>query len=157
MQNNENELDKAIEHFSFRMNMSVCVTMDESNGNRLFRDLLLELKQLRKNESNANNYQKLASRTLKCEMTYKEKISMLSMGLAGEAGEVVDLLKKHVYHGHGLDVDELSKELGDVLWYVAGIATENHMTLQGIMDYNIEKLNKRYPNGFSCEDSINRK
>lgn len=103
-----------------------------------------------------DDYQKEVNRTLKCDMAKQQKVSMLSMGLAGEAGEVIDLLKKHIFHNHTLDRDNLKKELGDTLWYLTGIATEYQFTLNEIMETNIEKLQKRYPNGFSCEKSINR-
>jgi len=102
-------------------------------------------------------YQELAARTLNWDMKHNERLSMLSMGLAGESGEVVDLLKKHVYHQHQLDIKKLKKELGDVLWYVAGLATVYGIPLSAIAEINIDKLKERYPDGFSFERSINRK
>jgi NTP pyrophosphatase (non-canonical NTP hydrolase) len=104
-----------------------------------------------------NKYQELAARTLNSDISRNEKLSMLSMGLAGEAGEVVDLLKKHVYHQHHLDVDKLRKELGDVLWYIAGLATINGMPMSIIAEVNVAKLKERYPDGFDVDRSINRK
>ena len=104
-----------------------------------------------------DEYQVLASRTLTSDMTRHEASSMLSMGLAGEAGEVVDLLKKHLYHGHPLNEDQLSRELGDLLWYVAGLCTEYGVDLSTVASMNIEKLNRRYPEGFSHEASRNRR
>ncbi|WP_232329777.1 MULTISPECIES: nucleoside triphosphate pyrophosphohydrolase family protein [unclassified Sporosarcina] len=83
-------------------------------------------------------------------------LSNYAMGLSGEAGEVVDLLKKHVYHEHPLDREELAGELGDTLHYLSGLASMNGLTLEEIAIKNIEKLKKRYPNGFSKEDSLNR-
>jgi len=78
------------------------------------------------------------------------------MGLAGETGEVVDYLKKCVFHGHDLDKEKLTKELGDVLWYLARIADDCSISLEQIMIENIEKLKRRYPEGFSVERSVNR-
>jgi NTP pyrophosphatase (non-canonical NTP hydrolase) len=84
-------------------------------------------------------------------------ISNYAMGLAGESGEVVDLLKKWVHHGHTLDRDKLVKELGDVMWYVAAIATCcDDISLTEVCQKNIDKLMARYPEGFSRERSINR-
>lgn len=104
-----------------------------------------------------NEYQELAARTLNSDITHNEMLSMLSMGLAGESGEVVDLLKKHVYHQHRLDIGKLKKELGDVLWYIAGLSTVYGIPLSAIAEININKLKERYPDGFSVERSINRK
>ena len=82
--------------------------------------------------------------------------SNYAMGLAGESGELVDLMKKEVHHHHNPDVEAIKKECGDVLHYLAGIATMYGLTLEDIAMANIEKLNKRYPTGFSVEDSIKR-
>ena len=80
-----------------------------------------------------------------------------ALGLTGEAGEVSDMIKKHIFHGHDLDRDDLIKELGDVCWYVALISRALGVNLEEVMSLNIEKLKNRYPEGFSEEASINRK
>jgi NTP pyrophosphatase (non-canonical NTP hydrolase) len=85
-----------------------------------------------------------------------DRIHNAVLGLAGEAGEIADAWKKHVYHGHGLDAGEMVNELGDVLWYVTLFADALGVPLGRIMERNIEKLAKRYPDGFSTEASINR-
>ena len=72
-----------------------------------------------------------------------------SLGIAGEAGEVVDLVKKWVYHGHAQDVTKMREELGDVLWYVAVLAASQGLSLDEIARYNLSKLSMRYPGGFS--------
>lgn len=100
-------------------------------------------------------YQTLSKRTMPKEINGMAK-SNYAMGLTGEAGETVDLIKKEVHHGHELDQDKLKKELGDVLHYLAGIATMYGLNLEDIAVTNIEKLAKRYPNGFNTEDSIKR-
>lgn len=82
---------------------------------------------------------------------------IFALGIAGEGGEVADLIKKWVGHGHTLDLGKLEKELGDVLWYIAALGKANGLTLGGIARANVEKLQKRYPDGFSFEASINRK
>ena len=101
-----------------------------------------------------NEYQELALRTA------KEKGSRLmlecSLGLCGEAGETVELIKKHFFHGHELDKQELKKELGDCAWYLAVLAHSAGIDFADVFTGNIEKLKKRYPEGFSSERSINR-
>lgn len=78
------------------------------------------------------------------------------LGLCGEAGEVVELWKKHIAHSHDLDKPKLTKELGDVLWYISAIATGLGLELDWIAQANIDKLKARYPDKFSSERSINR-
>ena len=80
-----------------------------------------------------------------------------AMGLNGEAGEVVDLIKKIVFHGHEFDIDAICKELGDVCWYVALVCNSLGINLEDVMQKNIDKLKERYPDGFTEKASINRK
>ncbi len=106
-----------------------------------------------------NEYQELSERTLPDYLTWEDKrlaLSNYSMGLAGESGEVIDILKKSVHHGHMLDVSEVKTELGDVLHYVSGLSTMLGLKLEDIANGNVDKLLKRFPNGFNSEDSINR-
>lgn len=84
------------------------------------------------------------------------EIAVWTLGLAGESGEVADMIKKHLGHGHPLDTMALAKELGDVLWYLSQICDYYDLNLEAIAVGNINKLNKRYPYGFSTEASINR-
>jgi len=79
-----------------------------------------------------------------------------ALGLTGEAGEVADLIKKEIFHGHKFKVEDLIKELGDVCWYLALTCHSIGVSLEYVMEQNIEKLKKRYPEGFSSEASINR-
>ena len=79
-----------------------------------------------------------------------------ALGLTGEAGEVADIVKKYIFHGHTLDRKEIVKELGDVLWYVALICETIGYSIDEVMCINIEKLKARYPEGFTSEKSINR-
>lgn len=109
----------------------------------------------------AHDYQALAARTLLdgSDRSISGRDLMMvwnAIGLTGEAGECAELVKKGVLHGHGLDTDKLSKELGDVLWYVAALATTAGLSLGGIMASNIDKLRTRYPDGFAQADSIAR-
>lgn len=79
-----------------------------------------------------------------------------ALGLTGEAGEVADIIKKYIFHGHKLDRDEIVKELGDVLWYVALLCETIGVSIDDVMVKNINKLEARYPDGFSSEKSRNR-
>lgn len=79
------------------------------------------------------------------------------MGLNGEAGEAIDILKKHMFQGHELDREHLAKELGDVAWYLAVSADALGYTLEQVLQMNIDKLRARYPDGFEADRSLNRK
>jgi NTP pyrophosphatase (non-canonical NTP hydrolase) len=103
-----------------------------------------------------NEYQQLAKRTINKGMSKKDMLINSVMGLTGESGEVIDLVKKHLFHSHELDKNHLIKELGDVAWYLAEACTALDITLEEVLITNIEKLKKRYPEGFSVEKSINR-
>lgn len=103
-----------------------------------------------------NEYQKLAMRTSNKELSPDYHLINGALGLAGESGEVADLVKKNWMQGHVLDLDHIAKELGDILWYVAETATAIGYDLDIIMHMNIEKLKERYPDGFSYERSANR-
>lgn len=84
-------------------------------------------------------------------------ISVCGLGLAGEAGEVADVIKKHVGQGHPLDLKKIAEELGDLLWYVAATAYQIGYNLEDIAAQNVAKLEARYPEGkFSAERSMNR-
>lgn len=106
---------------------------------------------------NFKEYQELASRTLDKDKETEIVLINMSMGLAGESGETVDYLKKVLFHGHEFNVEKLASELGDVLWYISSICTVLNINLEELAAYNIEKLIKRYPEGFSEYASINRK
>ena len=103
-----------------------------------------------------NEYQQLAMRTLNPNLSQKDILINGVMGLCGESGEAIDLVKKHLAQGHELDKEHLAKELGDIAWYLAETAMVLGYSLEEIMQMNIDKLNKRYPEKFSVEDSINR-
>ncbi len=94
--------------------------------------------------------------TLNPALSPKDVLINSVMGLCGESGEAIDLVKKHLHQGHALDKEKLAKELGDVAWYLAEAATALDLTLEEILQGNIEKLKKRFPQGFSAEDSIHR-
>lgn len=104
----------------------------------------------------ANEYQKLAMTTLNPQLSEKDVLINGVMGLCGESGEAIDIVKKWLAQGHELDREKLAKELGDICWYLAETATALGLSLEDIMTSNIEKLKSRYPEGFDAERSINR-
>lgn len=108
----------------------------------------------------AEQYAELALKTkLRKFASAEEEIGYWALCLAGEAGEVANRAKKIWKHGHPLtklEVTTMKDELGDVLWYLTVLAESMGVTLDDIMQHNLQKLNDRYPEGFSEERSINR-
>ena len=103
-----------------------------------------------------NEYQQLAMRTLNPALSEKDVLINGVMGLCGEAGEAIDIVKKHLAQGHPLDREALLKELGDVAWYLAETTYALGSDLESVLAGNIEKLRRRYPEGFASEKSIDR-
>ena len=100
-----------------------------------------------------NEYQELAMATLNPELNKKDVLINSVMGLCGESGEAIDIVKKWMAQGHELDKEHLAKELGDIAWYLAEAATALDMQLEDILQANIDKLKKRYPEGFASKRS----
>jgi NTP pyrophosphatase (non-canonical NTP hydrolase) len=94
-----------------------------------------------------NDYQQACLRTAVRFTAEKDELCRGALGLTGEAGEVAEYIKKHLYHGHVLNKWYLKSELGDILWYIAVLADFLGFTLEEIATYNIEKLAIRYPEG----------
>ena len=104
-----------------------------------------------------NEDQELAMTTLKKKKKKKDVLINSVMGLCGESGEAIDIVKKWMAQGHELDKEHLTKELGDIAWYLAEAATALEIPLDDILQANIDKLKKRYPDGFDAEHSLHRK
>ena len=102
-----------------------------------------------------NEYQVAADRT-SGDLSLWDKIRNGCYGLNGEAGECIDILKKVEFQGHEFDPAKMLDELGDVLWYVAQTATGLCVSLEAVAQHNVDKLKKRYPDGFDSERSIHR-
>jgi NTP pyrophosphatase (non-canonical NTP hydrolase) len=96
-----------------------------------------------------SDYQHHVQRTMR-PRDERDKLLLCGFGLAGETGEVVDLLKKFLFNGAGIDLprEKLKEELGDVLWYLANLCTTLAITLEDVMHANLAKLHRRHPNGF---------
>ena len=109
----------------------------------------------------ANEYQLQAARTLidgpDFEINNMDMMTIwCALGLAGETGEAVDMIKKGILHQHGINEGKLMEEIGDICWYIAGICSVRGYDLGQIMKENIDKLKTRYPNGFNSTDSQKR-
>ena len=104
----------------------------------------------------ANEYQRLAMVTLNPALDKRDVLINSVMGLCGEAGEAIDIVKKWMAHGHELDKDHLAKELGDIAWYLAETAWALDIPLETILRSNLEKLKNRYPEGFDTNRSQKR-
>ena len=102
---------------------------------------------------NINEYQQWAMTTLNPELSKREVLINSVMGLCGESGEAIDIVKKWMAQGHELDKEHLAKELGDIAWYLAEAATALDIPLEDILQANIDKLKKRYPEGFDKKRS----
>lgn len=103
-----------------------------------------------------NDYQQAALRTTPKDLSPDRLLLNGLMGLNGEAGEAIDILKKHLFQGHELDTAHMAKELGDVAWYLAVSADAIGYDLETVMQMNVDKLKVRYPDGFDAEHSLHR-
>lgn len=94
-------------------------------------------------------FEEYETRALRTEMQLPPDalLNKGALGLAGEVGETVEMVKKYLFHARPLDDEKLKKELGDVLWYVAAIARSRGMTLEEVAEGNAVKLEARYPDG----------
>ena len=104
-----------------------------------------------------NEYQKAAMATLNPALDKKDALINSIMGLCGESGEAIDIVKKWLMQGHELDREHLVRELGDVAWYLAEAATALDVPLEAVFRGNLDKLRRRFPNGFDTGASVNRK
>lgn len=79
-----------------------------------------------------------------------------AMGLCTEAGEFMDMIKKHILYGKDIDITNLVEELGDSNWYEALALDEVNVPFEIVFDTNIRKLKLRYPNKFTEKEALNR-
>ena len=104
-----------------------------------------------------NEYQTAALRTAQTDkLTASDLLLNSALGLCGESGEVADLVKKHRFQGHDLELEHIAKELGDISWYLAVGAYSIGYNLETILQMNVDKLKARYPDGFSTDRSLHR-
>ena len=104
-----------------------------------------------------NEYQQKAMQTLNPELEQKDVLINSVMGLCGESGEAIDIVKKWLMQGHNLDREHLIREPRDVAWYLAEAATALNVSLESVFQINLDKLERRFPNGFDSANSIHRR
>jgi NTP pyrophosphatase (non-canonical NTP hydrolase) len=102
-----------------------------------------------------SEYQEKAARTINPTLTDETMLRHALFGLTAEVGEITGLFQKQL-QGHPLLLEHLEKEIGDVLWMAAELCTSFDLDMGEVAEANIEKLKKRYPEGFTSENSINR-
>jgi NTP pyrophosphatase (non-canonical NTP hydrolase) len=102
-----------------------------------------------------NNYQILAQRTMNLELNDDQTALHALHGMCAEVGEIHSFFQKW-YQGHGVDVEHLKNEVGDLLWMIAEFCTVNGWKMSDVAQMNIDKLKARYPAGFCVEKSLNR-
>ncbi len=100
-----------------------------------------------------DEYQRAAARTINPRLSDEERLMDAAAGLSEEAGEVLGLVRKHLFMEHPLDRERVTRELGDALWCLAAVATSLGFTLDDIASTNVDKLRRRYPEGYSDEAS----
>lgn len=105
---------------------------------------------------NLNEYQELALRTVNKDLDKRDLLINASMGICGEAGETIDIVKKHLGHKHELDREHIKEELGDIMWYIAEMCYVLEINLDDVCENNIAKLKKRYPEGFDYIKSFHK-
>lgn len=107
----------------------------------------------------ADDYQDEAMSLENKDLSDRDRLITYALGLCGEAGEVADIIKKHIGQGNPLTpelIKKLRDEVADCQWYVARLAKWLGIPLSKLMGLNLEKLHERYPDGFSPEASMNR-
>lgn len=106
---------------------------------------------------NIEHYSALALRTMSHLESPHLDLAHMALGIAGEAGEVADIIKKSVAYGKPLDRNHVVEELGDVIWYMNGLLSMLGASWDEVLDKNIAKLEARYPDiKFDAGRAINR-
>jgi len=102
--------------------------------------------------SSLNEYQSLCQRSAKKFDNPKEEILTWGLGIAGEAGDIASCIKKTFAHDNDQRAG-IRENIGDTLWYAATICNFFGWNMQEVLEENVEKLKKRFPNGFTIQDA----
>lgn len=128
-----------------------------------FNQYIKEKRKLFTSKSDENNYLSLSEyielvkRSLNTDLNFRETLMMLLFGINGETGELTDHFKKYFFHQHDCNIEYVSKEIGDIFWYVFSLCNQLKLNPEQIFYQNIKKLKERYPEGFDYNKSKNRK
>lgn len=93
-------------------------------------------------------YQEEALRTWGAADDPFSSVLAAALGIGGESGEILDLVKKQYFHRKPTNLEDVRDELGDLLYYLAILAYEYGFTLRDVAQANVDKLRKRHPHGF---------
>lgn len=107
-------------------------------------------------DNKLEEYKKFVSARRNNNVTVSLEVINYTMGLVGESAEVSEIIKKWYFHRHNKNFEELKEELGDTFFYFMALLEMFGLELEDIINANMEKLSKRYPDGFTSEDSIKR-
>lgn len=108
-------------------------------------------------DSSNKAYRAGVLKTMRGDLPRESALANWALGLAGESGEVADLIKKIVFHNKPEDRDKLIKELGDVRWYLEALCIQLGLSIETVQEENLNKLQARYPAGYSHKDAAERK
>lgn len=104
---------------------------------------------------NADKYQELSRRTQSTELSLEDKRRHALFGLCSEVGEIHSIFQ-HEYQGKPASKEKVIDECGDLLWFLSELCDTYFINLSDVMEYNIDKLKRRYPQGFDAERSERR-
>lgn len=152
--------------------MGECMPKEQYEYIKSIQDFMLDATNMKENEAwsfafrcwqigfkrgmTANEYQKLASRTMRPGLKNYDYEHHALYGMASEVGEIQGIYQKF-FQGHKIEEEHLKKEVSDLLWFVSEYCTAKGWTLEEVMQLNIDKLKARYPEGFSVDKSLHRK
>tara|TARA_R100001460_G_scaffold61768_1_gene101904 strand:- start:467 stop:871 length:405 start_codon:yes stop_codon:yes gene_type:complete len=89
-----------------------------------------------------------------------ERVLTAAIGISAEGGEFAEIVKKCIFQGKPMDDEaqyHMKRELGDIMWYIAQACIALSISLEDVLDTNIQKLEARYPDGFEAFRSEHRK
>ena len=97
------------------------------------------------------------ARIIKDSGSLKLNLAHMAMGVSGEAGEILDDVKKHFAYDKAIDRGHILEEVGDVVFYLNGLIRLLDATWGEVLEMNVAKLSVRYPKGtFDADNAINR-
>jgi NTP pyrophosphatase (non-canonical NTP hydrolase) len=104
-------------------------------------------------------YQKKVLKNFKPRRDLTSKESAIldwTLGIAGEAGEIIDEIQHIIFHKQNRDIMELAKEIGDCFWYLTALCAELGISIEDILELNVAKLNYRHGGHFTYDTSVNK-
>lgn len=103
------------------------------------------------------SYEAFVASRFKDMGSLNQNLMHAAAGVSGEAGEVLDIIKKIWAYNKPLDIPHLMEEVGDLVFYITALCNELGVNIEEIKEQNVEKLTARYPQGYSDKDALARK